>query len=377
MNIQRRTPRSVRSLTSIVRSLESQQRLIDRISLSGIPAVIRRVEKQQAAISRAFALAGREAQVQNLVKANRHLQDLNARKALGLDSLARVHSSWLAGINSEHRNLANLASVGQIALSDVSYNLNLTGPLLDGIDIAAIERHQNIGQVALSQVQKSISPFTLSYRRLIESFADVSDVMRIPSFIVYGSTRELATTSLSLDVLLPPEYPTDPTVETNTDFCSTSDETPQKSDLMDLLRQTDPNFVSMYVGALEAWQGDNSDRKRQVLTSLRELTSHVMRKIAPECEVITWIEQQGETSYMDSKGRPTRRARLYFVSRNFNSVPLAAFTRRDVDAHLALIALYNRLHDKAVGLTDDQLSAIVLKTESFLTYILQVSEEPL
>ena len=72
------------------------------------------------------------------------------------------------------------------------------------------------------------------------------------------------------------------------------------------------------------------------------------------------------------EGKPTRRARVLYVCREINKGPLTEFVVHDTQALVKLIELFNRVHELENKLTDEQLRAILLKTDSWLMYILQI-----
>ena len=73
------------------------------------------------------------------------------------------------------------------------------------------------------------------------------------------------------------------------------------------------------------------------------------------------------------EGKPTRHARVLFVCRELNNDPLTDFLMHDTRALVKLIELFNRVHELETQLSDEQLRAILLKTDSWLMYILQIS----
>ncbi|NLO32682.1 MAG: hypothetical protein GX117_04900 [Candidatus Hydrogenedentes bacterium] len=61
------------------------------------------------------------------------------------------------------------------------------------------------------------------------------------------------------------------------------------------------------------------------------------------------------------------------VCRELNNDPLTDFLMHDTRALVKLIELFNGVHELEAALTDEQLRAILLKTDSWLMYILQIS----
>ena len=70
---------------------------------------------------------------------------------------------------------------------------------------------------------------------------------------------------------------------------------------------------------------------------------------------------------------PTRQARLLFICRGVNHDPFRRFVNKDVSAHLELIQILQRgTHELSIGLTYEQLRALVVRTESLLRFILVI-----
>ena len=286
-------------------------------------------------------------------------------------TLDQVHRSWLFDL-SNIKPFIQPAEMAKIALSDLSHHLATSKLLWTGIDYKALARALNVQQAITSSVQDSISALTISYGTLIESFGSVADVVKLPSIALSGATREVSTTGYALEVL----YPFDDALETEdeeaevyTDF----DGAVESSALVVLLERTGSEFVATYRGAVEALNGDNPDRSRHVLSSLRTLVDHLHRKLAPRGKVRDWIVERGYHAYLDN-GSPTRRAQILYMSKDIESEPLTKFIEADTKTVEELYTLYNRLHSLGTGISDSQLRAIVLRTESYLEYILRVRE---
>ena len=139
--------------------------------------------------------------------------------------------------------------------------------------------------------------------------------------------------------------------------------------LEDLLDRLNPELIPLWQGAKTALKSHNPDRSRHIVVSLRELVTHVLHQTAPDDRIRSWT---ADPSFFD-KGRPTRPARLHYICRDLNHKPFEQFVARDVSAHLELIQILQRgTHDLSIGLTDEQLSTLVLKTESLIRFILVI-----
>ena len=259
-----------------------------------------------------------------------------------------------------------------MALSDISHDLWVTERLIPRFDYDLLGRYLEVHLSAISEVQRSMSNLWVSYGGLAASMPTIEDIVQLPSFVLPGATRELSTTSHALDVLYPTEHRSDTEVIELEPYPLNEEET-GATDLIVLLERVDSQFVTMYMGAVEALESDNPDRSRHVLTSLRELWNHLLRKLAPKKDVMEWIKEHGGQGYLHD-GQPTRHAKIRYALRDLEDEPLGDFLEADTEAMVKLYTLYGRLHGLDTGVSDEQLRAITFKTESYLGYILRVRE---
>ena len=240
-----------------------------------------------------------------------------------------------------------------------------------GINFDVIRSRFQIEMPVISGLESSIAHVAASYGSLAESFREISDITRLPAFVLPGATREIYTTSFALETLRPWDERDEDVDEAEIQFRAEAEL--ETSGCITLLQQVDPGLARPYIGARDALYGNNADRARHILSSLRELWNHLLRRLAPDDLVAAWIP--GMPNYKDllHEGKPTRRARVLFICRELNNDPLTDFFMYDTQALVKLIELFNRVHELETQLTDEQLRAILLKTDSWLMYILQIS----
>lgn len=244
-----------------------------------------------------------------------------------------------------------------------------------GIDFDAIMNHFQIDVPVISGLERSIAHVTASYGNLAESLREIPDVTRLPNFVLPGATREIYTTSIALESIRPSDEGDEE--DSKNEIQLIADMEQETAGCIALLQQFNPKLVRPYVGAHDALSGSNADRARHILSSLRELWSHLLRRLAPDKLVSAWIPSNTVQECLLHEGRPTRRARLLYVWRELNNDPLKEFLMDDTRALLKLIDLFNRVHELEMELTDKQLRAILLKNDSWLMYILQIWSETL
>jgi hypothetical protein len=145
---------------------------------------------------------------------------------------------------------------------------------------------------------------------------------------------------------------------------------PEERSLEDWLREIDTDLPSLLQGAREALKTANPDRARHVATSVRELLTHVLHRLAPDDGIRAWTT---DPHYYDN-GRPTKRARLLYINREINVDVLSGFVDADVNSALTLInALHGGTHGITARLTDRQLRALVDRMESLLLFLFRLN----
>ena len=350
------------------RQHESLARTLAILNNSGVDNALRQIQRQQAELRRVFD-GSFATQLSELSRASRQLYDLSLGTSLLPNVIEQAHVSWLSDLRRASIPSIQLEGVVRMALSDISYDLSVTERLLPKFDYDLMGRHLKVQLSTISEVQRSVSDLWASYDGLAASMPSIEDIVQLPSFVLPGATDELSMTTHALDVLYPKEHRTDTEVLELEPYPL---EGIEDSDLIILLERIDTQFVTMYRGAVASLDSDNPDRSRHVLTSFRELWSHLLRRLAPNEEVTEWIERNGIQGYLHD-GWPTRHARIRYVLRNLGD-PLGDFVEADSRAMVELYALYGRLHGLDTGVTDEQLRAIAFRTRSYLCYVLRVRE---
>jgi len=361
------------ALAKLHHDMEAINKLAKPSYLSVIEQMERTLEpirRQQLEISRALELSGAAARIQEIVSANQHWQDLIKQATATsriTESLSAAHQSWLdtiKPIQHDFSKLSQLQASAKLALCDTSLRLAATERLMAGIDFEAIRSRFQIEMPVIAGLESSIAHVAASYGNLAESLLEISDITRLPAFVLPGATREIYTTSFALETLRPWDERDEDEAETEIQFVAEAEL--ETSGCIALLQQ-------VYIGARDALYGNNADRARHILSSLRELWNHLLRRLAPDDLVAAWIPGVSNQKDLLHDGKPTRRARVLYVCRELNNEPLTDFLMHDTRALVKLIELFNRVHELETALTDEQLRAILIRTDSWLMYILQIS----
>ncbi len=334
------------------------------------------IRRHQLEISRALEISGAAARIKEIASANQHWQEIIKQATASShisESLHAARQSWLdhlKPLQQEFSQLSQLQASAKLALCDTSLRLSATERLMAGIDFEAIRSRFQIEMPVISGLERSIAHVAASYGSLAESLREISDITRLPAFVLPGATREIYTTSFALETLRPWDERDEEEAETEIQLVAEAEL--ETSGCIALLQQVDPGLARPYIGARDALHGNNADRARHILSSLRELWNHLLRRLAPDELVAAWIPGLTNQKDLLHEGKPTRRARVLYVCRELNNDPLTDFLMHDTRALVKLIELFNRVHELETELTNEQLRAILLKTDSWLMYILQI-----
>ena len=367
------------ALAKIHQDMEAINRLAKPSYLSVLEQMERTMEpirRQQMEISRALEMSGAAARIQEIASANQHWQKVIKQATATsriTESLTAAHQSWLERIKPIQHDFSHFLQLqvsAKLALCDTSLLLTATERLMAGIDFEAIKSRFQIELPIISGRESSIAHVVTSYGSLSESLREISDITRLPAFVLPGATREIYTTGFALETLRPWDERDDE--EAGMEIQLIAEAELETSGCIGLLQQVDPGLAQPYIGARDALNGNNADRARHILSSLRELWNHLLRRLAPDELVSAWIPGNANQQDLLNEGRPTRRARVLYVCRELNNDPLTEFLTYDTRALVKLIELFNRVHELDTKLTDKQLRAIILKTDSWLMYILQI-----
>ncbi len=252
---------------------------------------------------------------------------------------------------------SNLTRIGEIAIH-AERNLANILPSQIGSKLNLNELQRNSIINGINESTKAFNKIWKNYETDIEFLKSTNPIIqRIPPIEIYY------TTDITEKISVGDKDEVEETLLIN-DLGIENEET-----LKSLLGKLDNNLFRMWQGALQALQSNNVDKIRHLTTSLRELFTHVMHKIAPDDEIKKWSTSP---DYVQN-GRPTRKARLLFICRHINDPHFKDFVEKDVDMMLKFIDLFQEgTHSVVSKLTEMQLNAIKCKSESAIKYLLQL-----
>ena len=287
-----------------------------------------------------------------------------------MTDLTHAHRTWLHDLKSAQDQTAQLQIAVKSSLGSIENWWAVSERLFAGIDYDAIRLSRALPELDILKLQASVTDITAFYGKLAESIRTYPDITHLPKFVLPGATREVFVTGYAVNML---GVSDEEGAEQASSEVQISEIEVEASMCIPLLEAVDPDLAKLYTGARAALRGTNPDRARHFLSSLRELWSHLLRQIAPDKQVLEWIPKDGKKLLY--KGKPTREARILYLCRNLNNGPLSDFIKTDTHAFIELYNVFNRIHKLNPKLSDQELRALQLRTDSWLTYTLQIREE--
>lgn len=142
-----------------------------------------------------------------------------------------------------------------------------------------------------------------------------------------------------------------------------------KSGLENKLPRIDAELVRLWDGANQSLESSNPDNVRHFSISSRELLTQVLHYLSPDKEVKKWTSDP----HHFKEGRPTREARLFYITRNINFGGFQKFVQKDVSATVEFINLFEEgTHKVKPSFTKEQLLALKAKTESTINFLIEI-----
>lgn len=310
-------------------------------------------------------------QATEIIRANDHILALGDRlhiDMLAITNLDRIHKSWVDQGEPMRKAIEHLQASSVCSLASTLERLTVSERLFVGLDFDRWREAFRFQEGLVRQLDLRTSQFAAAFNSLAQSIPSHAELTVLPSFVMPSASREVLTSGRAL-VEISPVRAVD---EDETDDELLIEVREEASGCISMLAQIDPALAKAYRGAKEAFESGNIDRARHVLASLRELWGHLLRRLAPDEAVLEWTGK--ENAQLVHDGRPTRRARVLFVCREINHEPLSDFVVHDTQALVKMIDFFNRVHEIEPGLTDQQLRMLILRSDSWLTFVLQLGQ---
>jgi len=283
--------------------------------------------------------------------------------------IEKIHKSWTNQFAPLQSMIKEMQAATALDFSSIARSLTVSESITKAFSSLVTPAALGLSSAMIEQLRSEEQMLSESMRSLVDSIAIPRDYLNLPYSSVSGASREIFTSSHAIGTLYPTvqeEVPFDLVEEQESARVDTSE-------CVDLIKLVDPELVRLYNGSLDALESSSADKPRHVLVSLRELWTQILHRLAPNDEVMGWIDPNDSTLLHNDK--PTRRARALYICRNVGQGDLKVFVQRDTDSIVTLFDVFNDVHKVNPDLTEDQLRALVLRSESYITYIIQLWRE--
>ncbi|MCK4394012.1 hypothetical protein KAX17_14010 [Candidatus Bipolaricaulota bacterium] len=143
-----------------------------------------------------------------------------------------------------------------------------------------------------------------------------------------------------------------------------------EEELLAQLESMGGDLPPMLRGAVRSLSSQNPERVRHFSTSMRELFTQVIHRLAPNKEIEKW--STNESDY--NNGRPTRSARIRYICREIDQPPFDDFVKFDVKSTLELANLFQKgTHAPKSTYTEGQLQAMRVLMENSIRSLIVIS----
>lgn len=268
--------------------------------------------------------------------------------------IASINASQLA-YQAEFTKIAELTLMAQRSLSEISFQ-----------DIGKAFRLAETVRDSFISVQHIFSESFFKLYKPLENTEKQFD--SLPLKILLLPPVEFYTNTRVLQLITKPKFKAYPEEET-----FTADLIVKTTDTVSgQLRSQDPALIKLWQGANKSLGSGNPDAVRHFSTSMRELLTQIIHKLAPDDEVRLW----STSPKYYSNNKPTRRARLLYICRKVNYEPFNDFLDKDIKSVLACFDMLQAgTHGIESPFNSLQLEAIKLRVESTIKFLIDIANK--
>lgn len=254
-------------------------------------------------------------------------------------------------------------------LSQIIQTSALAQATLAGIELSKIGGAFRVSDEIKATLTNGFTDFSTSYKNLFKSF-EVPEtslftlppsISKLPAIEFFNGVDLLETTV---------EKENEDEYEEERTFIRDEIRESANDSVIIQLRQVNNDWKTMLEGATQAFTSTNPDKTRHCITSLRELVREIMYYLSPDNQIKDW-----STSLEDfANKRPTRKARLRYITRNINHGAFTEFVEKDIEAMLAAIDIFQAgTHVADSKLTDAQVAALIARVESAILFLFSIA----
>jgi hypothetical protein len=298
----------------------------------------------------------------------RLLESLGPGRELA-DQIAAVHRAWKPLLPPDTLRLANIPPLSIGAhLAAISRLTETSRMIASGIQPDTIGRALAVSAEVREGLLAGFEGLTNSYGRLYEEFAGSEQAIlsRSPTVTARPAAQYFAAVDL-VETTTCPDLEGEQRAEIEEVRSQVAAENAAALD--ECLAKRHDDLLVMVRGARGAFGSKHADYVRHFTTSLRELFTHVLHRLAPDAEVKKFSTNPDDFP----GGKPTRSVRLRYICRDINSGRFTDFVKKDVAAMLAFVDLFQSgTHEVISTYTEPQLLALLSRMEGTIRFLLEI-----
>ena len=226
--------------------------------------------------------------------------------------------------------------------------------------------HGNIAELSIN----SLNDMAGEYKSLwTDSLNNIDSIIGSSSLITERPPFEIYQAGTLAEVIAPLEEPYVEEV-----LVKTPEIIRAPTDIRDKILSLGKPFLTMYDGAVEAINIPLKDSQRHACVSLRELVTHTLHELAPDEDVLKYVDNLGDAQEYLHEGRPTRESRLRYISRKIDVGGFSKFVDADTKSALAFIRLLQEgTHSLETPYTEEQVNALLSRAEGLISFLIDIS----
>lgn len=302
-------------------------------------------------------------QISDVLVSLRPYQDFTIR-------LQEDQRKWAESLKASIGTLSQVTGIATIIERDFSLIANSTifaQQSVARINLQAIEDVVKIENHVREVLYQPLREMADSYHSLWSAFRiDSQMIFSVPSMVItmpsvemYLATHQTEVSIVEAEIMADEEQFL-AQIELN------------KPHMDKIITSVDERLIPLYQGAINAIASDNIDNVRHATTSLRELVTQILHKLAPDEDFFDWDKD----NLYRYDGRPTRKGRLLYICRNINSDSFATFVDRDVAGALSFLDLLQKgTHAIEKPYDERQMKALLIRFEHLIDFIIRISED--
>jgi hypothetical protein len=254
-------------------------------------------------------------------------------------------------------------------LSQITQTSALAQSRLANIELAKIGGAFYVADDIKASFTNQFTDFSVSYKNLFKSFeAPETSLFRLPPSISELPTIEFFNGVDLLETTVEEENPDE--FEDERIIVREEIRESLNDSVIIQLEEINEDWIAMLEGARQAFNSTNPDKTRHCITSLRELIREIMQYLSPDKEIKGWSKSSDDFY----NNRPTRKARLRYITRNINHGAFTKFVEKDIEAILAAIDIFQAgTHVANSKLTDSQVAALIARVESTILFLFSIA----